>query len=57
MSSLSTRITTTRIDHRSRDQRRPDVEEQPTVLHQFEPRSLLRTLVLGGIANEYRYAT
>jgi transposase InsO family protein len=42
--------------HRSRDQRPPEAQEQPALLHQLEPRRLLRTCVLGGVINEYRYA-
>ncbi|WP_035851050.1 integrase core domain-containing protein [Kitasatospora azatica] len=42
--------------HRSRDQRPPEIQEQPAVLHQFDPVRLLRTRVLGGVVNEYRYA-
>ncbi|MFE7713078.1 integrase core domain-containing protein [Streptomyces sp. NPDC057486] len=41
--------------HRSRDQRPPEVREQPAVLHDRVPRRLLRTRVLGGVVNEYRY--
>ncbi|WP_323181309.1 integrase core domain-containing protein [Streptomyces sp. NBC_00154] len=42
--------------HRSRDQRPPEAPEQPAVLHDRVPRRLLRTRVLGGVINEYRYA-
>lgn len=38
--------------HRSRDQL---TEEQPAASKQFEPRRVLRTRVLGGVVNEYRY--
>ncbi|MFE7244753.1 integrase core domain-containing protein [Streptomyces sp. NPDC057580] len=41
--------------HRSRDQRPPEVREQPAVSHDHVPRRLLRTRVLGGVINEYRY--
>lgn len=42
--------------HRSRDQRPPEAPEQPVVLRDRVPRRLLRTRVLGGVINEYRYA-
>ncbi|MCX4537640.1 integrase core domain-containing protein [Streptomyces sp. NBC_01669] len=42
--------------HRSRDQRPPEAPGQPAVLDDRVPRSLLRTRVLGGVINEYRYA-
>ncbi|MFF3877143.1 integrase core domain-containing protein [Streptomyces sp. NPDC001978] len=41
--------------HRSRDQRPPEAREQPAVLHDRVPRRPLRTRVLGGVINEYRY--
>lgn len=41
--------------HRSRDRRPPEAREQPTVWHDRVPRRLLRTRVLGGAINEYRY--
>ncbi|MER5852810.1 integrase core domain-containing protein [Streptomyces sp. NPDC002012] len=41
--------------HRSRDQRPPEVREQPAVSHDHVPRRLLRTRVLGGVISEYRY--
>jgi hypothetical protein len=43
--------------HRSRDQRPPDLQEQPGAVHDFEARRLLRTRVLAGVINEYRYAS
>ncbi|WP_327241314.1 integrase [Streptomyces sp. NBC_01320] len=42
--------------HRSRHQRPPEAPGQPAVLHDRVPRRLLRTRVLGGVINEYRYA-
>jgi putative transposase len=42
--------------HRSRGQRPPDVQEQPRGIQDFEARRLLRTPVLAGVINEYRYA-
>nr|WSX47534.1 integrase core domain-containing protein [Streptomyces sp. NBC_00974]WSX54322.1 integrase core domain-containing protein [Streptomyces sp. NBC_00974] len=42
--------------HRARDQRPPDVSAQPAPVRRFDGRRLLRTRVLGGIINEYRYA-
>ena len=42
--------------HRARDQRPPDVVEQPAPVHALDRRRLLRTRVLGGVINEYRYA-
>ncbi|WP_258308907.1 transposase [Streptomyces sp. NWU339] len=41
--------------HRSRDRRPPEAQEQPAVWHDRVPRGLLRTRVLGGAINEYRY--
>jgi putative transposase len=41
--------------HRARDQRPPDALEQPAPVQDLECRRLLRTRVLGGIINEYRY--
>ncbi|WP_326756829.1 transposase [Streptomyces sp. NBC_01635] len=46
---------TTHRPHRARDQRPPEAREQPAVLHDRVPRRLLRTRVLGGFINEYRY--
>jgi transposase InsO family protein len=42
--------------HRSRHQRPPDIQEQPRVLQDLEARRLMRTRVLAGVINEYRYA-
>ncbi|WP_406416874.1 hypothetical protein [Streptomyces sp. NBC_00842] len=42
--------------HRSRQQLSPSATEQPAIVHDIDGRSLLRTRVLGGIINEYRYA-
>ncbi|MFD7015784.1 integrase core domain-containing protein [Streptomyces sp. NPDC059928] len=41
--------------HRSRDQRPPQAQKQPAVLHD-RAHKLLHTHVLGGAINEYRYA-
>ncbi|MFE5585636.1 integrase core domain-containing protein [Kitasatospora sp. NPDC056531] len=41
--------------HRARNQLPPGAHEQPTT-HDLEGRKLLRTRVLGGVINEYRYA-
>ncbi|MFD0228286.1 hypothetical protein [Streptomyces hirsutus] len=46
---------TTHRPHRSRGQRPSEAWEQPAVLHDRVPRRLLRTRVLGGVINEYRY--
>jgi putative transposase len=42
--------------HRARDQRPPHASGQPTTVHDLDGRKLLRTRVLGGAINEYRYA-
>ena len=42
--------------HRARAQRPPDAVEQPAPVHDLNGHRLLRTRVLGGIINEYRYA-
>ncbi|WP_033220949.1 integrase core domain-containing protein [Kitasatospora phosalacinea] len=42
--------------HRARNQLPPGVHEQPTTAHELEGHNLLRTRVLGGVINEYRYA-
>ncbi|MEU5032258.1 integrase core domain-containing protein [Streptomyces milbemycinicus] len=42
--------------HRSRGQLPPDAHQQPTILHDLDTPKLLRTHVLGGVINEYRYA-
>ncbi|MDV9197473.1 integrase core domain-containing protein [Streptomyces sp. Wh19] len=41
---------------RSRQQLPPSATEQPAIVHALDDRSLLRTRVLGGLINEYRYA-
>ncbi|PWI10209.1 integrase [Streptomyces sp. NWU339] len=46
---------TTHRPHRSRDRRPPEAQEQPAVWHDRVPRGLLRTRVVGGAINEYRY--
>jgi transposase InsO family protein len=40
----------------ARDQRPPDAAGQPAPVHDLHGRQLLRTRVLGGTINEYRYA-
>ncbi|WP_327277432.1 transposase [Streptomyces sp. NBC_01224] len=42
--------------HQSRQQLPPSATEQPAIVHDLDDRSLLRTRVLGGVINEYRYA-
>ncbi|WP_237710711.1 transposase [Saccharopolyspora spinosa] len=42
--------------HRARDQLPPQVEEQPPPVDATASRRLLRSRVLGGLINEYRYA-
>ncbi|MGW9022704.1 integrase core domain-containing protein [Streptomyces sp. NPDC055722] len=42
--------------HRARDQRPPEAQDQPAVRHGPHTQRLLRTRVLGGVINEYRYA-
>ncbi|MFC0112179.1 integrase core domain-containing protein [Kibdelosporangium aridum] len=42
--------------HRARSQLPPDTHEQPPPIHASDSRSVLRTRVLGGVINEYRYA-
>jgi transposase InsO family protein len=42
--------------HRARDQLPPGAGQQPIAVHEFEGRRLLRSRVLGGVINEYRYA-
>ncbi|MFF3125654.1 integrase core domain-containing protein [Streptomyces sp. NPDC057908] len=43
--------------HQSRQQLPPSTTEQPATVHDLDDRSLLHTRVLGGIINEYRYAS
>lgn len=43
--------------HRSRGQRPPDAQEQPPATAGLTSHRLLRTQVLGGVINEYRYAS
>ncbi|WP_405476506.1 integrase core domain-containing protein [Streptomyces sp. NBC_00009] len=42
--------------HRARHQRPPEATEPTTPVHNLEDRRLLRTRILGGTINEYRYA-
>ncbi|WP_316770321.1 integrase core domain-containing protein [Streptomyces sasae] len=42
--------------HRARNQRPPGADQQPITVHKPEGRRLLRTRILGGVINEYRYA-
>ncbi|MFE0509566.1 integrase core domain-containing protein [Streptomyces sp. NPDC058964] len=42
--------------HRARNQLPPDADQQPIAAHELEGRRLLRTRILGGVINEYRYA-
>ncbi|MFI6359291.1 integrase core domain-containing protein [Streptomyces sp. NPDC050743] len=42
--------------HRARDQRPPEAQDQPASGHDPHTQRLLRTHVLGGVINEYRYA-
>jgi transposase len=42
--------------HRARNQLPPAADQQPTTVHELEGRRLLRTRILGGVINEYRYA-
>lgn len=42
--------------HQARDQLPPDVGQRPTVTHDLDARRVLRTRILGGLVNEYRYA-
>ncbi|MFH9355214.1 integrase core domain-containing protein [Kitasatospora sp. NPDC017646] len=41
--------------HQSRDQRPPQANGQPAVVNDLETRRVLRTHILGGVINEYRY--
>jgi transposase InsO family protein len=42
--------------HQARDQRPPDAAEQRSIVHEPNSPELLRTRILGGAINEYRYA-
>ena len=42
--------------HRARNQLPPDALPQPATVHDLDARKLLRTQVLSGAINEYRYA-
>ncbi|WP_446220008.1 integrase core domain-containing protein [Micromonospora sp. IBHARD004] len=42
--------------HRARNQLPPAADQQPIAVHELESRRLLRTRILGGVINEYRYA-
>ncbi|MET9474414.1 integrase core domain-containing protein [Streptomyces sp. NPDC002922] len=42
--------------HRARNQLPPGADQQPITVHDLEVRRLLRTRILGGAINEYRYA-
>ncbi|WP_406253629.1 hypothetical protein [Streptomyces atratus] len=42
--------------HRSRQRLPPSATEQPAIVRDLDGRSMLRTRVLGGLINEYRYA-
>ncbi|MDH6127273.1 hypothetical protein P3T39_004248 [Kitasatospora sp. GP82] len=42
--------------HRACNQISPGADQQPTTVHDFEGHRLLRTRVLSGVINEYRYA-
>ncbi|MFE7329629.1 hypothetical protein ACFU8W_32575 [Streptomyces sp. NPDC057565] len=46
----------TRRPHPSRSQLPPDAQDQPATAYDLGSRRLLRTRVLGGTLNEYRYA-
>ncbi|MGW3247492.1 hypothetical protein [Streptomyces sp. NPDC001070] len=42
--------------HRARTQRPPGADQQPITVHELGGRRLLRTRILGGVIDEYRYA-
>jgi putative transposase len=42
--------------HRARDQKPPHASGQPATVHDLDRHRLLRTRILGGAINEYRYA-
>ncbi|MFD9820170.1 integrase core domain-containing protein [Streptomyces violascens] len=43
--------------HQARDQRPPNAPDQPATVTDLDGRRLLRTRVLGGTINQYRYAS
>ncbi|MFJ9173732.1 integrase core domain-containing protein [Streptomyces sp. NPDC102360] len=43
--------------HRARNQQPPDALHQPATVHDIDARKLLRTQVLSGAINEYRYVS
>ncbi|MGW1551150.1 integrase core domain-containing protein [Streptomyces sp. NPDC002346] len=43
--------------HRARNRLPPDADQQPTTMHKPENRRPLRTRILSGVINEYRYST
>jgi putative transposase len=43
------------LPHQARDQLPPNADQQPATVHDLDTRRLLRTRVLGGLINEYRY--
>lgn len=43
--------------HQARGQLPPEAREQPAAVHDHETRGLLRTRILSGLINEYRYAS
>jgi putative transposase len=42
--------------HQARDQLPPKAQQHPAAAHDLTTRRLLRTRILGGLINEYRYA-
>ncbi|MER7178379.1 integrase core domain-containing protein [Streptomyces hyaluromycini] len=42
--------------HQARHQLPPEAHEQPATVHDLDIRKVLRTRILGGLINEYRYA-
>ncbi|USX56213.1 transposase [Lentzea sp. HUAS12] len=42
--------------HQAREQLPPDTQAQPAAVHDLDAHRLLRTRILGGLINEYRYA-
>ncbi|WP_238413188.1 transposase [Saccharothrix deserti] len=43
--------------HQARDRLPPEARKHPTTVHDLGARALERTRILGGLINEYRYAT